>query len=164
MRELLRKPVIDQNDAKGLVMYAEFLVSNALHTMRSPVKSRRPADVAEGLARRFLVFHMLHLTSKALKQPWQQQAWWTELANAIPTECPYTPGTPRMMTTSEESVTLALQLSAAIDLYKNGSAPEDDDLVFLLRKIFCSMHSPYHLRKKVWDPWREEDSKFLSST
>ncbi|KAL8431261.1 hypothetical protein ACSSS7_005409 [Eimeria intestinalis] len=157
MRELLRKPVLDQNDLNGLVMYAEFLVNNALQTMRAPVKSRRPADAAEALARRFLVFYLLHLTSKAVRQVWQEQSWWKELADAIPTECPFADGTQRMTSAGAQSVSLAMQLSAAIQLYKNRSAPADAEVVAILRKIFCSVHAPYHLRKKLWDPWRQDD-------
>ncbi|KAL8274176.1 hypothetical protein Esti_001861 [Eimeria stiedai] len=163
MRELLRKPVLNQNDINGLIMYAEFLVIHAMNKMTTLVRARRPADAAEGLARRFLVFYMLHLTSKAVRRRFQQETWWRDFANAIPTGCPYTPEARPITAANEHSIRLAMRLSAALELYKNGSAPGDREVVAIMRKLFCSVLSPYHLRKKVWDPWRRDDESSSSN-
>ncbi|KAL8455327.1 hypothetical protein Emag_000809 [Eimeria magna] len=161
MRQLLRKQTLRTHEASQLVIYAEVLANNAFYTMTEPVTSRRPGDAAEGLGRRFIVFYLLYLTSKAVRQPWQQQPWWTDLAKAIPTGCPYAHGAHRMTAANDRSVNLALQLSAALEKYKNGSAPGDDEVVAIMRKLFCSIESPHHLKRKLWDPWRAEDQSSL---
>ncbi|KAL8431262.1 hypothetical protein ACSSS7_005410 [Eimeria intestinalis] len=156
VRKLLLQPMLNQADASGLLTYAECLVAHALRKMTAPVTSRRPTDAAEGLARRFLLFHVLHLTSKALHQAWSHEQWWKDLANAIPTNCPYRSRQP-LTSASERSVRLASELSAALKLYKSGSAPRDEEVVAIMRKIFCSDESPHHFKRSAWDPWRDDD-------
>ncbi|KAL8448559.1 hypothetical protein Emed_003739 [Eimeria media] len=164
IRELLVQPKLDQDDAHHLVMYSEFLANHAFHKMRGPVSSRRPIDAAEALGRRFMTFFLLHSASKALRQPWPQQQWWRDLASAIPSKCPFTPGGKGMNSASQASVAFAVQLSAAIELYKSGSAPENDEVVDVMRKLFCSPTSPYHFKTDLWDPWRCDDDPSLFST
>ncbi|KAL8448557.1 hypothetical protein Emed_003737 [Eimeria media] len=164
MRELLVQPKLDNTSARRLVMYSELLANHAFHRMREPVSSPRPTGVAEALGRRFMVFYSLHSASKALRQPWPQQQWWRDLASAIPSTPPFTPGGKGMKKTSQASVALAAQLSAAIELYKSGSAPDDDQLVDLMRKLFCSPVSPHHFKIETWDPWRRDDDPSSSSS
>ncbi|KAL8274175.1 hypothetical protein Esti_001860 [Eimeria stiedai] len=47
----------------------------------------------------------------------------------------------RMTAANERSIRLAMQLSAALHLHKNGSAPGDDEIVAFMRKIFYSRPS-----------------------
>ncbi|KAL8453360.1 hypothetical protein Emag_001915 [Eimeria magna] len=164
MRELLVQPELDREMAIRLLVNSEALVNHAFHKMRAPVSSRRPTDTAESLGRRFMMFHLLHLASKALQQPWPQQQWWTDLASAIPTACPFAPGGEGLISSSEASVALAVQLSAALELYKIGSAPDNDEVVDIMRKLFCSRESPHHFKTALWDPWRRDDDPSSSST
>ncbi|KAL8448556.1 hypothetical protein Emed_003736 [Eimeria media] len=164
MRELLVQPKLDHNSARRLVMYSEFLANHAYHRMREPVSSPRPTGVAEALGRRFMTFFLLHSASKALRQPWPQQQWWRDLASAISSTSPFTPGGKGLNSYGKASVALAVQLSAAIELYKSGSAPDDDQLVDLMRKLFCSPVSPHHFKTETWDPWRRDDDPSSSSS
>ncbi|KAL8448553.1 hypothetical protein Emed_003733 [Eimeria media] len=157
MRQSLRKETLRTQEASQLVISAEMLANNAFHTMRNPVSSKRLTVAVETLGRRFMVFYVLHLTSKTVGQPWQQQAWWRDLANAIPTECPYAAGTLRTKAKSQPLVNLATQLSAALEKYKNGSAPGDDEVVTIMRKLFCSRECPRDFQNSLWDPWRHDD-------
>ncbi|KAL8448562.1 hypothetical protein Emed_003742 [Eimeria media] len=164
IRELLVQPKLDHDDAKRLVGYSQFLANHAFHKMKGPVSSRRPTSSAEALGRRFMIFYSLHSASKALRQTWPQQQWWRDLASVIPSTCPFTPGGKGMKKTSQASVALAVQLSAAIELYKSGSAPDDDQVVDIMRKLFCSPESPHHFKTDLWDPWRRDDDPLLFSS
>ncbi|KAL8431263.1 hypothetical protein ACSSS7_005411 [Eimeria intestinalis] len=157
MRELLRKPSLDQSEADQLLCFAELLACHAYQRMSDPLDTKRPADAATRMARRFMVFYLLHLTSKALKQRWQDAQWWRDLASAIPTEDPFGPGDPRLWGTGWRSITLTMRLSAALEEYKNGGAPRDEEVVQLMREIFGTRGGPIHLRAAVWKPWREDD-------
>ncbi|KAL8448565.1 hypothetical protein Emed_003745 [Eimeria media] len=164
IRELLVQPKLDYAQARGLVMYSEYLANHAFHKMRGPVSSRRPTDAAELLGRRFMTFFLLHSASKALRQPWPQQQWWRDLASAVPSKSPFTPGDQGLNCYSRASVALAEQLSAAIELYKSGSAPNNDEIVKIMRKLFCSPVSPHHFKAELWDPWRQDDDPSSSSS
>ncbi|KAL8269188.1 hypothetical protein Esti_006887 [Eimeria stiedai] len=154
MRELLRKPALDQSDADCLVVFAESLASHAYQRMNTPVDSKAPAQAAELLARRFMVFYMLHLTSKALKQAWQRTEWWNDLASAVPSY----PGDRQPTGQGQRSIEFARQLSAAIEAYKNGGAPGDEQIIGVLRRTFCCMRTPPFFKKAVWNPWRDDDN------
>ncbi|KAL8448384.1 hypothetical protein Emed_003914 [Eimeria media] len=164
IRELLIQAKLDCRSANRLVVYSEFLANHAYQRMRGPVSSRRPTDAAEALGRRFMIFFLLHSASKALRQPWPQQQWWRDLASGIPSKCPFTPGGKGLNSASKASVALAEQLSAAIELYKSGSAPDDNEIVEIMRKLFCSPVSPHHFKAELWDPWRRDDDPSSSST
>ncbi|KAL8448558.1 hypothetical protein Emed_003738 [Eimeria media] len=164
MRELLVQPKLDHTSARRLVMYSELLANHAFHRMRGPVSSRRPIVAAEALGRRFMTFFSLHSASKALRQTWPQQQWWRDLASAIPSKCPFTPGGKGMNSASQASVALAVQLSAAIELYKSGSAPENDEVVDVMRKLFCSPCSPREFKTETWDVFRCDDDPSSSSS
>ncbi|KAL8448383.1 hypothetical protein Emed_003913 [Eimeria media] len=164
IHEMLVRPVLDYSQAIRLLVFSEILANHAFHKMRGPVSSRRPTDAAESLGRRFMVFQLLHSASKTLRQPWPQQQWWRDLASVIPSTCPFMPGDKGMNSYSQASVTLAVQLSAAIELYKSGSAPSNDEIIDIMRKLFCSPESPHHFKRKSWDPWRRDDDPSSSST
>ncbi|KAL8448563.1 hypothetical protein Emed_003743 [Eimeria media] len=164
IREVLVQPKLDYAQARGLVVYSEYLANHAFHEQRGPVSSRRPTDAAELLGRRFMIFFLLHSASKALRQPWPQQQWWRDLASVIPSTSPFTPGGKGLNRGSKASVALAVELSAAIELYKSGSAPDDDQLVDIMRKLFCSPASPHHFKSELWDPWRQDDDSSSSSS
>ncbi|KAL8453359.1 hypothetical protein Emag_001914 [Eimeria magna] len=157
MREVLSKPVLSQDDADCLVVSAELLANHVYHKMAVPVSSRRPASAVEGLGRRFMAFYMLHLASKAVRQQWQQAAWWRELANAVPTNCPYSPEHQRAARRNLPSITLAMELSAALELYKSGSSPPEHEVIRLMRQLLCSQATPFPLADDLWDAWRQDD-------
>ncbi|KAL8448561.1 hypothetical protein Emed_003741 [Eimeria media] len=164
MRKLLVQPKLDYAQARRLVIYSQYLANHAFHEQRGPVSSRRPTDAAELLGRRFMIFFLLHSASRALRRPWPQQQWWRDLASVIPSKCPFTPGGKGLNSGSKASVDLAVQLSAAIELYKSGSAPDSAEVVDIMRKLFCSPVSPHHFKAASWDPWRHDDDSSSSSS
>ncbi|KAL8453361.1 hypothetical protein Emag_001916 [Eimeria magna] len=78
--------------------------------------------------------------------------------------CPFAPGGQGLNSSSEASVALAVQLSAALELYKIGSAPEKGKVVNMMQKLFCSSGSPHHFKNALWDPRRREDDASSFST
>ncbi|KAL8448555.1 hypothetical protein Emed_003735 [Eimeria media] len=163
MRELLLRSALGQQEADSLVLQAELLANHAFYHLTGPLSPTRIVDNVVALGRRLMTFRTLYLASRAVQQPWPLQQWWRDLANAIPTECPFMPGDPGMNGRSEDSAALAVRLSAALELYKNGNAPSDDELIFLMRQLFCSKRAPRELRRKTWDPWRKDDDVSPSS-
>ncbi|KAL8448385.1 hypothetical protein Emed_003915 [Eimeria media] len=164
MRELLVQPKLNYAQANHLVLSSEYLANHAFHKMREPVSSRRSTGAVEALGRRFLAFYLLHSASKALRQSWPQQQWWRDLASVISSISPFTPGVPGMNSRTRAAVALAVQLSAAIELYKSGSAPDNAEVVDIMRKLFCLPTSPHHFKTEMWDLFRCDDDPSLSST
>ncbi|KAL8448564.1 hypothetical protein Emed_003744 [Eimeria media] len=164
MREVLVQQKLDKGQANRLVLYSEYLANHAFHKMRGPVSSRFPTDAVEALGRRFMIFFLLNSASKALRQSWPQQQWWRDLANAVPSTSPFTLGDQGLNMRSKAAVALAVQLSAAIELYKSGSAPDNAEVVDMMRKLFCSPTSPHHFKTALWDPFRCDDDSSSSSS
>ncbi|KAL8448554.1 hypothetical protein Emed_003734 [Eimeria media] len=164
LRSLLRRPMLEQGDVDCLRIYAELLVNHAFHKMRRPLIWNREADTCEILARRFLVFYMLHLTSKALGQAWQEEDWWKRLANAVPTDCVFVQRWDPLSPSVERAVSLAVRVSAAVKLYKNGSAPSNEEVISILRELFWSPRTTGNFKKKVWDFMRDDDRRSPPAT
>ncbi|KAL8429971.1 hypothetical protein ACSSS7_006243 [Eimeria intestinalis] len=157
LRALLRQPMLEQSDADKLREEAELLANYAIHRMTAPPKWDRPHDAVEVVGRRFVVFYMVHMTSRALGQAWQMEGWWKDFAKAIPTSCSYVQKREIWFPGVERSVNLAKRISAAVDLYKDGSAPSDDEVIHILWELFCSPRTSRKLKKRTWDFMRNEE-------
>ncbi|KAL8435080.1 hypothetical protein ACSSS7_002670 [Eimeria intestinalis] len=153
MRKIFLKDQLNQRSVDKLVYQAEILGGHAFTCMSKPIFSFPLYVAVEHLARRYLVFRALYLTAHVVKQNWFQQQWWIELGNAVPTDCnKYV--FPRR--SSPVTLQLALDLSRAIDMYKQGLSPSLALEVDLMKRLFCSESPPRELRNAMWDPWRHD--------
>ncbi|KAL8426017.1 hypothetical protein Efla_001935 [Eimeria flavescens] len=157
MREVFRRPSINKQDAELLVTLSELLVNHASITMVAPVRKKHLNKVVSCLGRRFLVWNYLHSTARALCQNWPHDTWWKELAARMPEEVPDSCQEQRKSRLKINNCLLGRELAAAITLYKSGSAPSEETVIGLKRKLFCTKDSPKDFRQMTsWAPWRHD--------
>ncbi|KAL8432356.1 hypothetical protein Efla_006131 [Eimeria flavescens] len=154
LRNLLRMPSLGHEHANAIVNFAERLASHARRSVVGPLPKVRPRLLVERIARRFLVFYLLHMASKAVQQNWPEQRWWRELAAAIPTDAPATMSEATVRPPGWPMLALARRLAAAASVYKRGGSLRDEELVALMVDLFGPQGSPGRLRDSVWGPWR----------
>ncbi|KAL8432362.1 hypothetical protein Efla_006137 [Eimeria flavescens] len=154
LRNLLRMPSLGHEHANAIVNFAERLASHARQSVGGPLPKVRPRLLAERIARRFLVFYVLHMASKAVQQNWPEQRWWRELAAAIPTDVPATMSEATVRPPGWPMLALARRLAAAASVYKRGGSLRDEELVALMVDLFGPQGCPGRLRDSVWGPWR----------
>ncbi|KAL8450079.1 hypothetical protein Emed_002661 [Eimeria media] len=156
IRELFLKDVLDQTETDRLVTLAESLASQMSVAMTFGVSQKRPYLACEQLGRRFLSMNAIYSISKTLNAGWEQDDWWKELTQRIPAE--YRPNvyvSPADQT--DFNMRLVFDLVKAINLYKSGLSPTDEDVIDLKRRLFCMQQSPYFLKDACWKPWRDDE-------
>ncbi|KAL8426061.1 hypothetical protein Efla_001979 [Eimeria flavescens] len=154
IRELLLQPLLTQMDADKLVSYSEDLAAHAFRTMTKSVEWDPPAFAAEQLGRRFMVFSALDAVSQALRVDWQQELWWHQLGERVPT------GFDMQRVKAgglAYNIELASDLRDALALYKKGRRPADEFIVSLKRRLLCKDSSPRDLKNPIWNPWRDDN-------
>ncbi|KAL8426459.1 hypothetical protein Efla_007652 [Eimeria flavescens] len=156
LRALLRKSSLTQRDASCVVEFSEQLANIARHSMNSPIGRMRPSRMAEAFGRRFLLLHMLDMASTALKQDWKHERWWAVLAANLPTTLPEGVNDANVMVSGLEMWRLAKRLAAATDIYKAGSRPSNEEILYLMRKLFCLPGAPWTFQRETWDVWRQD--------
>ncbi|CDJ34786.1 LOW QUALITY PROTEIN: uncharacterized protein EMH_0022190 [Eimeria mitis] len=159
VRNLFLKPALSLREANQLVSGAIRLARRALSSMTSPVDFRASV-AAEALGRRFLVFNAFHTVLKLTggSKPYLSGLW-RDLVAKVPTL--YTRA-PRGMFNDKHRFhhELSYQLSAALELYKSGSSPSEEEMLDIKRKLFCMEFSPHCFRRGCWDLWRHDDANF----
>ncbi|CDJ34784.1 LOW QUALITY PROTEIN: uncharacterized protein EMH_0022170 [Eimeria mitis] len=163
VRSLCLKPALDLREANELVRAAISLARRALASMTTPVDKVKPSVAAEALGRRFLVFDAFH---RVLKLTGDIKDDLRGLWQALVTKVPTTYARPLRGIYNEDHVfyhTLSRQLSAALELYKNGSSPSEDEILDLKRKLFCTDFSPRGFLRQSWDVWRLDDINFTGT-
>ncbi|KAL8448507.1 hypothetical protein Emed_003687 [Eimeria media] len=162
MRKLFRKKQLSQRDVDTLLYQAEILAGHAFTCMYKPIYSFPLSVAVEQLGRRYLVFRALFLTAHIVKQDWWREVWWFELGHAVPSDHAEHLFTRR---SSQFNRKLALDLSAAIRMYKSGISPTLTLEKDLMKRLFCEESSPRELKNAIWEPLRQdyEDSSEESS-
>ncbi|KAL8432359.1 hypothetical protein Efla_006134 [Eimeria flavescens] len=155
-RKLLRKSSLNQEDADELVANAEHLANQARHNMTWSLWKMRPNRLAERFGRRFLAFHLLRLASTALGQHWEREPWWEKLASIVDTGIPKGMRDETIPASGQSSWAISKRLVAATEAYKKGTWPSNDEVLFLMRKLFCLPGAPGRFKDSVWSPWRED--------
>ncbi|CDJ31440.1 uncharacterized protein EMH_0066820 [Eimeria mitis] len=160
VRNLCLKPALDLRDTNELVGAAINLARRALISMTTPLVDVKASTAADTLGRRFLVFKAFHTVLKLVgdEKPRLRELWHTLVAS-IPTA--YSNRfTGAYSNKHMFQVELSYQLSAALELYKSGSSPSDDEIIALHRKLFCMKFSPRAFLRDAWDPWRQDDTEY----
>ncbi|KAL8450080.1 hypothetical protein Emed_002662 [Eimeria media] len=158
IREILTKhPMINQQQVNALVFLAEQL-ANHMHNMMlvADMEGKSPYGTTNLLGRRVLVFDSLYSISIALNVPWPQQAWWRSLAERA---YPNLDVTSYCKNAHAFYVKLIQDMLKALDLFRNGLRPAEEDLIDIKRRLFCSASTTYYLRTSSWDEWREDDKR-----
>ncbi|KAL8271090.1 hypothetical protein Esti_005007 [Eimeria stiedai] len=154
-------PGLGQIEANELVSHAQFLANHAYHWMRSEVEGLRPAVAVVRLGRRFMVMCSLFRASEALGQGWLSQAWWGELMDRIPIRYFY--DVDKQSRAYAFYAELAMELSAALQVLRNGERLSNETIVDLTRKLICIADSPFRADSR-WEPWRQDDLESSGSS
>ncbi|KAL8448492.1 hypothetical protein Emed_003672 [Eimeria media] len=155
MRDMFRKPQLNQVEAEDMVFSAERLAAHAFYFMQDKVEELSPFEASGRLGRKFMFLYYLLRASHVLNQDWPFQPWWRELMDNIPHEYHFVWEHDRR--TSRFIVRLANDLSDAMGMIKNGVLPPPNVITSLKRRLFCKPQSPFVFRWTTWDPWREDD-------
>ncbi|CDJ67354.1 hypothetical protein, conserved [Eimeria necatrix] len=162
VRSLLSLPVLHAPDANFLIFTTAELALRALTTMRSSAAMLRPSMAVRALGRRFLVFNTVHSVLAIVGKNPQLEGLWGKIIRLVPTM--YTREPPEILRGKNKFLyLLAKQLEEALQLYKEGSGPSEEQIIDIKRKLFCSDYSPGCFRSSPWDPWREDDAQYKES-
>ncbi|CDJ46721.1 hypothetical protein EBH_0029240 [Eimeria brunetti] len=159
VRYMSLQPALSHLKAAQLVRAVLSLAKRALVSMTADIHMRA-SSAAESLGRRFLVIEAFHRFLKVTgdSNPRLRKVWNDLLAN-IPTTYDREPwGTWDKIRAFQHE--LSQNLSSALELYKNGSSPSEEEIINLKRKLFCMELSPRCFRSPIWDLWREDDREF----
>lgn len=154
MRELLRMPILSPAHFRLLMDTAEKLANYAYNKMRDPLNERNPYEAVRGVGMRFLVFNALYSAARVAGP--DRPPWWDQVASAV--SCVYNrPKTnqkvPRLV---GQRIDFLRRLSAAVDQYKNFAAPDEEEVLDLLRILFFGEESSAAFRDTKWDSWRND--------
>ncbi|KAL8428420.1 hypothetical protein Efla_001676 [Eimeria flavescens] len=156
LQAFLRKSSLTQRDASCVVALSEQLANLARHSMNSPIGRMRPNRMAEAFGRRFLLLYMLDMASTALKQDWKHEPWWAVLAANLPTTLPEGMSDANVIASGREMWRLTKRLAAATEIYKEGGRPSSEEILHLMRKLFCLPGAPGTFQRETWDVWRQD--------
>ncbi|CDI84526.1 hypothetical protein, conserved [Eimeria acervulina] len=146
-------------EAMKMFDVAQRLASRTVLSMVAPVDGLRPAVAAESLGRRFLAFNAVYGALQVLGPTSELRKAWEAMILSVPTTYSHTPRCP-IEGKYGFHYTLAKQLSEALELYKLGGAPTDEDIIEIKRKLFCTELSPKRFREASWSLWRKDDREY----
>lgn len=147
IRKLLLRPVLDANGLDELMTNAELLGNFAMRGLKKECLSTKPSEMVRDRGQRFLIMNALHSAAQVVSR--QLPPWWGDVVNATLTKLDL----PGSAASDAFNVLLARDLTAALRMYKAGSAPAPENIIDIKRRLFSSKHySP-----SAWDPWREDD-------
>lgn len=161
MRTLLLQDAIQQNEMKGFINKMEVIAGYLLEFHCKSVLSATPRDAARHLGVRYLILDTLYAATEVLGKPGNANSWWAELVKNIPCEvaeydCERSLG-PQFLA----NVKTARELSVALQKLKLGVRPSSLETVRLKRMLFCEDTSPPFFRSRNWDPWRQDNNRWL---
>ncbi|KAL8435751.1 hypothetical protein Efla_001672 [Eimeria flavescens] len=147
LRALLRKRSLTQVDANSVVFFSEQLADFAWHRMNSPIQKNSLSRMAEKFGYRFLTFYVLDMASRAVRQEWRP---------GVSTTLPEGVSDDDISPLGFDMWLLTKRLAAATELYKAGRRPSDEEILHLMRKLFCLPGAPGRFKEKIWDAWRQD--------
>lgn len=158
IRRLLLLPSLSTNDVNRLVDAAEELANFTYHRMNRRKMHISPSKVVRERGTRFLVFNALYSVVQVVGKG--LPFWWREVAEATLAGCDFQFEVP-FGTRSKKSHRLALDLGAALALYRSGNAPSPEEVIRLKCELFFSDESPEFFRRSLWNPWRDDNKAAL---
>ncbi|CDJ40284.1 hypothetical protein, conserved [Eimeria tenella] len=152
LRNIFRSPFIGLQQARQITRIASRLEFHARTFMVNEPPSR-PSAAVEVLGRRFLMLNAIYSIKKVLGNQVQWDNWFSHLVRDVPTDYTQVP-TPTTADFSLALYSFAVELSAAMKLYRMGSAPSDVTVLRIKQKLFCSPKIPRCFRKEEWAAFR----------
>ncbi|KAL8440516.1 hypothetical protein Efla_007737 [Eimeria flavescens] len=157
----LKQPRITSLEAVALIMEVratlQYLTSHETH----PLRGKRPTEVVRALSARFMCLDAVLSVIQVVGPPMNPQEWFPDFVAAIPTE--YTPPRAKRNAVSWGNVRLAVRLSEALALLKQGIRPPAEVMINLKRDILHVETGATNLRGPAWDTWRSDDQNHQSS-
>lgn len=154
IRRLLLLPSLSSTDLERLMDAGEELANYLYRRMTVVPLLKAPAKAVKERGVKFLMFSALHSIAQVVGRG--TPPWWPAVAEAALEGCENVPEEPPV-SRSRRVYALARDLSAALALYKSGSAPPPENIIRLKRALFFNVEGPEYFRRRQWDPWREDD-------
>ncbi|CDI84123.1 hypothetical protein EAH_00048800 [Eimeria acervulina] len=155
-RWLLSKHVLFSVHLKELVEVVEELIGNAAHYHAQDVSHHQTYRAVGRLGMRFLVLDVIVSTLLILGQK-VDPGRWQRFTNAIRHAAPQPPQTANFSKRAHFYLSLAKELSRAIQILKTGKRPAPSELLLIKRMLFCSSFSPSRFKGRDFDPWRQDN-------
>ncbi|KAL8454207.1 hypothetical protein Emed_000465 [Eimeria media] len=156
LRRLLAQPQLTPFDAEGLVFEAACLIKYLYQRHKHPADGRVANQACYVLGMRFLCFDILVSLTQMLGPAMNPQAWFPQLVATVPTD--FDPKAFEDDTRITHYSWLAVQLTEALELLKQGRRPTMETVVMLKRALFHQASAPLRFRNPNIHPskqWKE---------
>lgn len=153
IRSTLSKESLSEKEASGLLRIAERLAGHMYYFQRTPVADLSPANAVPVLGTRYLLLESLMDASYVLGEAMQISQWWHKLIARIPSRVVFTPQEyPQRR--CQDYARLALKLSSAIEVLKQGLRLEPAEAALLKEELLCQKTCHRALKRRNYDCWR----------
>ncbi|CDJ60319.1 hypothetical protein, conserved [Eimeria maxima] len=156
IRSSLVKDTLSEDEANGVLRISERLVSHLYHFQATAVSTLRPSNAVSVLGRRYLMLDALAGAVQVLGPPMRAREWWQKLVGAVQSRVVLFPSVYRDER-ARAYAALAVRLSTAIDVLKQGIRPDASETVSLKRDLLCREVCHPEFRRPPYDPWRRDD-------
>lgn len=163
LRELLAKDFLSSNDVFSLSSMAGELLRFAAWTQANELRGECSANLVGPLSRRFLVLDALISICEVVGPAMNKEQWWGKLMETMSLSLPQDVASLRTRygIATHDWVPLVRRIVAAIGIYREGRRPPPREVVEIKQEIFCKPIVHREFRSSMWNPWREDDKKFL---
>ncbi|CDJ68435.1 hypothetical protein, conserved [Eimeria necatrix] len=160
LRRLFAKSILNQEDTDTLVRTVEGLVDVIWTQMQNRTMPIRPSLAVAALGHAFLAFDYIVCTVQLLGDAMQVPLWWGKFISAFDISYDHQRGRKRQLRPGLNAQ-FAHRLLNALNIYKTGTRPNVEEVVELKRLLFCFPHSPRPFRASQYNPWREDELRFM---
>ncbi|KAL8434462.1 hypothetical protein ACSSS7_003108 [Eimeria intestinalis] len=162
VHDLLNKEHLNAKESRELISHSLLLVRFGSSLTR-PMTSKQPSELCVLLGRKYLMLDLLKSVELALGPHLVKPFIWDELVRKLLVPPAHWERRPLSETRFGTRSELIEYLLRALDRFRKGERPSPRLTVFLKRKLFCYEDSPPDFKKAVWDPWRQDDQKWVAS-
>ncbi|KAL8434390.1 hypothetical protein ACSSS7_003216 [Eimeria intestinalis] len=155
---LLKKEVLEANEAQVLVSLTESLVRYLVLRHRSRLPIINPSLTADRLGMRFMCLEAIVCLMQLLGPAISPHLWWDPFVRWVPTEYNPLPSQSRLPRAAEFRE-LCIRLSYACKRLKRGLRLSEEDTVQLKRDLLTTQ-APTRFKESKWDAWRLDDILF----
>ncbi|KAL8440890.1 hypothetical protein Emag_007647 [Eimeria magna] len=161
LRELFSKRKLTFRDANELLDTTESLVRFARSHLR-PVSTARIAHIVRHVGIFFMVADAVVSAAEILRQELISYPWWKSFIASFPTHYSVKKPPKDVKEIAHVNYSMLKRLIASLEIYKAGLRPAAQEVLSLKRELLCSPTSLTYFRASRWDPWREDDKKFVT--
>ncbi|KAL8427879.1 hypothetical protein ACSSS7_007491 [Eimeria intestinalis] len=164
VRQTLAKPALNPLEVAELLTSGETLIHYASKYLGRPLESAWSAQLARPLAMRFLVANYLWCIRHVVGAQRATDFWLPTIMEkllASPQRWKYKDGIDEKGRSQKNL--LVQGFVDALTAFRSGTRPGAEQIVWLMRQIFCSPSGMSDFRGPEWDGWREADDDFVKS-